>query len=430
MELAILVGALVVLIVLGAPMGVTMAVLPVAYILATGELPLSAVPYQMYEAIAVQPLLAVPFFILTAELMNAGQITERLLALARELVGRIRGGLGQMNVVGSMMFAGMNGSAVADVAAIGGILIPAMKRAGYPGPFAAALTAIGSTMGGILPPSILVVLLASTMGLSIGAAFAGGILPGVLVGIMLMGLVYLAAVRRGFGRYDAPFTFSALGRALIGAWAALIIPAVIIGGIVFGVFTATEAGAIAAMVAFFTGAFVYRTLTPRVLGATVFRAVKITSSVFIIIAASGPLSWLLNRIGALQGLEGFLLTFSHQPVLFAVVLVLFILAVGTILEPVPCVVVLGPALVKVCVAAGFHEIQAALLLSVGFIMGSVSPPVGVCYFTAAAIAGEKIDAVGRAILPFLLVEIVVMFLILLIPGLTLFLPRLFGLISG
>lgn len=172
MELAVLVTALVVLIVLGAPMGVTMAILPAVYILFTGELPLLAVPYQMFEGISQPPLLAVPFFILTAELMNSGQITERLLMLARELVGRIRGGLAQMNVVGSMMFAAMNGSAVADVAAIGGVLIPAMKRAGYPGPFAAAITAIGSTIGGILPPSILLVLLASTMGMSIGSLFA------------------------------------------------------------------------------------------------------------------------------------------------------------------------------------------------------------------------------------------------------------------
>jgi tripartite ATP-independent transporter DctM subunit len=429
MELAVLVGALVVLIVLGAPMGVTMAILPVCYILVTGELPLSSIPYQMYEAISVQPLLAVPFFILTAELMNSGKITERLLTLAREMVGRIRGGLAQMNVVGSMMFAAMNGSAVADVAAIGGVLIPAMKREGYPGPFAAAITAIGSTIGGILPPSILLVLLASTMGMSIGAVFAGGIVPGLLVGLLLMGVVYVLAVRKGWGRYEAPFTFRALWRAFIGAWAALIIPVVIVGGIVFGIFTATEAGAITVLVAFVTGAFVYRTLTPRVLGATLFKSVKITSSVFIIIAASGPLSWLLNRIGALQGLEGFLLQFAATPFIFAVVLVLFILLVGTLLEPVPCVVVLGPTLVKVCVVAGFHEVQAALLLSVGFIMGSVSPPVGVCYFTAAAIAGEKVDKVARAILPFLAVEIFVMFLILLVPPVTLLLPKLFGLIN-
>src|SRR5947208_4442288 len=417
------------MIVLGAPMGVTMALLPVAYILITGELPLSAVPYQMYESLSNAPLLAVPFFILTAELMNSGRITERLLALARELVGRIRGGLGQMNVLGSMMFAAMNGSAVADVAAVGGILIPAMKRAGYPGPFAAALTAIGSTIGGILPPSILVVLLATTMGMSIGSVFAAGIVPGILVGVSLMVVVYVYALRHGYARYEVPFTFRALWDAFVGAWSALVIPAVIIGGILFGVFTPTEAGAVAVVVAFLIGA-IYRTLTRSTFATTLFRSVKITSSVFIIIAASGPFSWLLNRIGALQGLEGFLLQFADSPWLFGVALIGIIFVVGTVLEPLPCVIVLGPTLVHACVAAGFHEVQAALVLSVGFIMGSVSPPVGVCYFTAAAIAGEPIDKVGRALLPFLLVEIFVMGLMLLIPAITLALPKLFGFVHA
>jgi tripartite ATP-independent transporter DctM subunit len=430
MALTLLVAALVVMIVLGAPMGVTMAVLPVIYILVTGELPLSAVPYQMYEALSNAPLLAVPFFILTAELMNSGKITERLLDLARELVGRIRGGLGQMNVLGSMMFAAMNGSAVADVAAVGGILIPAMKRAGYPGAFAAALTAIGSTIGGILPPSILIVLLASTMGMSIGSLFAAGIIPGLLVGVLLMGVVYIYAIRHGYGRYEAPFTFRALGLAFLGAWSALLIPTVIIGGILFGVFTPTEAGAVTVGVAFTIGAVVYRTLTRQSFGDTLLRSVKITSSVFIILAASGPFSWLLNRIGALQGLETFLLQFAQQPVLFGFMLIFVIFVVGTVLEPVPCVIVLGPTLVKVCVGAGFHEIQAALVLTVGFIMGSVSPPVGVCYFTAAAIAGEKIEKVARQLVPFLLVEVFVMFLMLAFPAITLTIPRLLGFIHG
>jgi tripartite ATP-independent transporter DctM subunit len=429
-ELTLLVTALVVLIVLGAPMGVTMAVLPVAYILITRELPLSAVPYQMYEALSNAPLLAVPFFILTAELMNSGRITERLLALARELVGRVRGGLGQMNVLGSMMFAAMNGSAVADVAAVGGILIPAMKAAGYPAAFAAALTAIGSTIGGILPPSILVVLLASTMGMSIGSVFAAGIIPGILVGVSLMVVVYVYAVKYGYARYEAPFTFRALWDAFLGAWSALLIPAVIIGGILFGVFTPTEAGAVAVVVAFLIGALVYRTLKRRTFGETLFRSVKITSAVFIIIAASGPFGWLLNRIGALQGLEGFLLRFTDSPWLFGIVLIGIIFAVGTVLEPVPCVIVLGPTLVHACTAAGFHEVQAALVLSVGFIMGSVSPPVGVCYFTAAAIAGEPIDKVGRALMPFLLVEVFVMALMLVIPPITLALPKLLGFVHG
>jgi tripartite ATP-independent transporter DctM subunit len=429
MALVLLTVALVVLIVLGAPMGVTMAILPVAYILVTGELPLSTVPYQMYEALSHAPLLAVPFFILTAELMNSGQITERLLALARELVGRIRGGLAQVNVVGSMFFASMNGSAVADVAAVGGILIPAMKRAGFPGPFAAALTAMGSTIGGIVPPSILIVLLASSLGMSIGAVFAAGIVPGLLVGLLLMVAVYIYAVLRGYGRVEEPFTFRALWIAFAGALPALVIPAVIIGGIMKGIFTATEAGAVAVLVAFCIGAFLYRTLTRRTFGRTLFRAVKISSSVFIILAASGPFSWLLNRIGALDGLAEFLARFAGTPVLFGVVLIAIIFVVGTILEPIPCVILLAPTLIKAMTGAGFHEIQAALVLTVGFIMGSVTPPVGVCYFTAAAIAGEKIDRVARALLPFLLVEVFVMILMLIFPAITLTLPKLLGFIK-
>ncbi|HMN80984.1 MAG TPA: TRAP transporter large permease [Burkholderiaceae bacterium] len=428
MALTLLIVSLVVMIVLGAPIGVAMAAVPTIYIWITGELPLSAVPYQMFEAVSVQPLLAVPFFILTAEIMNAGQITARLLVLARELVGRIRGGLAQMNIVGSMMFAAMNGSAVADVAAIGGVLIPAMRKEGYPGPFAAALTAMGSTMGGILPPSILLVILASTMGISIGAVFAAGVIPGMLVGLLLMAMVYVLALRRNWGRHTVPFTFGALLKAVLGAWGALLIPVIILGGIISGVFTATEAGAVAALSALLLGTLVYRTLTLRALGGALFRAVKITSSVFIIIAASGPLSWLLNRIGALEGLQNFLLQFAHSPLLFSVVVVILILVVGTLLEPVPSVVMLGPTLVSACVQAGFHEIQAAILMATGFILGSVTPPVGVCYFTAAAIGGEKVDKVARAIVPFLAADIAVMFLVLLIPSITLALPRLLGLI--
>lgn len=428
MDLTFLVLSLVAMVVLGAPIGIAMATVPAIYIWVTGDLPLSAVPYQMFEAVAVPPLLAVPFFILTAELMNAGQITARLLTLARELVGRMRGGLAQMNIVGSMMFAAMSGSAVADVAAVGGVMIPAMRKEGYPGPFAAALTAMGSTMGGILPPSILLAILASTMGISIGAVFAAGVLPGLLVGGILMGMVYVLALRRKWGRYEVPFTFFALLKAIQGAWGALLIPMIIAGGIISGVFTATEAGAVAALLALLLGTVVYRTLNPRALIEALTRAVKVTSSVFIIIAASGPLSWLLNRIGALEGLQGFLLQFAHSPVLFSLVLVGFILVMGTLLEPVPSVVMLGPTLVQVCVQAGFHEVQAAILMATGFILGSVTPPVGICYFTAAAIGEEKVDKVARAIVPFLAADVVVMFLVLLVPAMTLALPRLLGLI--
>ena len=430
MELVLLVTALIVMIILGAPMGVTMAVLPVVYILFTGELPLSTIPYQMYEALSSAPLIAVPFFILTGELMNSSQITERLLTLSRELVGRIRGGLAQVNVLASMLFAGMNGSAVADVAAIGGVLIPAMKRAGYPGAFAAALTAVASTIGGIIPPSIVMVLLASSMSMSVGTLFAAGIVPGILVGVLLMIVAWFYAVKRGYERYEVPFTFAALWRAFAGAWTALLIPAIIVGGILMGVFSATEAGAVTAVVALLIGAFVYRMLSVRALGDTLSRTVKVTSSVFIILAASGPFSWLLNRIGALQGLEQFFMAFTGNALLFGIILVVFILVVGTIIETVPCIIVLGPTLIKVSTAAGFHEVQAALVLTVGFLMGAVSPPVGVCYFTAASIAGEKLEAVARELVPFMLAEVAVMFLILYVPAITLAVPQLLGFVKG
>jgi tripartite ATP-independent transporter DctM subunit len=424
MEVAILMGALLVMIFIGAPIAVTMAVLPALYILVTGELPLSTVPYQMYEAVSSAPLIAIPFFLLTGALMNSGQITERLLALSRELVGRVRGGLAQTTVLVSMLFAGMSGSAVADTAAVGGVLIPAMKKAGYHGPFAAALTAVAGTIGGIVPPSIVMILLAGTMGMSTGGLFMAGILPGIAIGVMLMAVAYVISVKRKYPRYEEPFSLRALGTAFFGALPPLLIPLVIILGIVFGIFTATEAGAMTVIVAALIGLFLYRTLTLKALAVNVSHTVKVTSSVFFILAASGPFSWLLNRIGALKGLEAWFLGYAHSPITFTLLLIGFIFLVGTVIETIPAIVVLAPTLIKVSVAAGFHEIQAALVLVVGFIMGAVTPPVGIVYFTAAFIAEESLEKVAVALIPFIMVEVIVMFMILAFPPLTLWLPRL------
>jgi tripartite ATP-independent transporter DctM subunit len=403
---------------------VTTVVLPTIYIALTDELPLSTVPYQMYEAVASAPLIAIPFFLLTGALMNSGQITERLLLLSRELVGRVRGGLAQTTVLVSMMFAGMSGSAVADTAAVGGVLIPAMKKAGYHGPFAAALSAVAGTIGGIVPPSIVIILLAGSMGMSTGGLFMAGVLPGLVIGIMLMAVAYIISVKRNYPRYEEPFRWPVFASAFVGALPPLLIPLVIVLGIVFGVFTPTEAGAMTVLVAAAIGLFLYKSLTLREVGRTVSHTVKVTSSVFFILAASGPFSWLLNRIGALQGLEGWFMGYTQSPVLFTLVLVGFILLVGTVIETIPAIVVLAPTLIKVCVAAGFHEIQASLVVVVGFIMGAVTPPVGIVYFTAAFIAEEPLEKVGMALIPFMLVEVVVMFLILYFPALTLWLPRL------
>ncbi len=427
MELLLLVGSLVLLILVGAPIGVTMAVLPMIYIVFTGELPLSTVPYQMYEALAHAPLVAIPFFLLTGELMNSGQITERLLALSRELVGRFRGGLAQVTIMVSMLFAGMNGSVVADTAAVGSVLIPPMKKAGYSAAFAAAITAVAGTIGGIIPPSIAMILLASGLGLSVGGLFAGGILPGVLIGLMLMAVTYVIATRRGYERLEEPFSLRKLWLAFRGAMLPLTIPIVIVGGMVLGVFTSTEAGAVTAIVAALISAVAYRTLNRSNVRSVLTNSVEMTASVFIIIAAAGPFSWLLNQIGALQGLGGWLTGFAGDRVMFITALVGFIFVAGMIMDAVANIIVLGPTLVTACVAAGFPPIQAGLVVTVGFLMGTVTPPVGISYFMAAYIAEERLEPVAFALIPFILVEVFALVLMLLWPGLTMWVPSLMGL---
>ncbi len=429
MESILLLVSLVVLIVLGAPIGFVLAGIPTVYILFTDTAPLLTVPYQMYQALAHVPLVAIPFFMLTGELMNSSTITDRLLDLSRAIVGRVRGGLAQVNILTSMLFAGMNASVVADTATVGAILIPAMKRAGYSAPFSAAITAVSSTIGGIIPPSVAMVVLASSANLSVGALFSGGIIPGVMVGLGLMALTYVISVRRNYERSDQPFRIITVIRALGRASFALIIPIVLVGGIVGGVFSSVEAGALTALTAFLVGALIYRSLSPGEVFGAFGRAMKLSASVFVIIAAAGPFSWLLTRLGTLKLVESWLLGFADTPWLFVVVVVAFIFVIGMVMDAVANIIVLGPLLIDICVQAGFAEVQAALVVIVGFLVGTVTPPIGVAYFTAAQIARAKIEQVALAMIPFILVEVVVLYLMLIIPGMTMWFPKAFGFIN-
>ena len=429
MNALFLIVILLVFIGVGAPVGFVMVILPTIYILFTGELPLVTIPYQMYESISKAPLIAIPFFLLTGELMNHGKITDRLVDLSRELVGRIRGGLAQVNVVVSMIFAGMNGSAVADSAVVGTLIIPAMQRAGYSGPFAAALTAVSSTIGGIIPPSIIMILIASSLSLSVGALFAAGLIPGLLVGLALMLLCYIVSVIRNYERYEVPFTWRALGRAFLRSGLALLIPVILVGGIVSGIWGTVEAGAITAVTAFIIGKIIYRTLSWSEFFSAVKRAVVTTSSVFIIIAAAGPFGWMLNRLGALNFVEQWLLSYADSPILFALVIVTFMIFVGMVMDVLANIIVLGPTLVHVMVAAGYHEYQAGIIVCVALLMGVVTPPVGIAYFTVSAIARERLERVAIALIPFILAEVVVLLLMLLFPAVSLYLPAVFGFID-
>jgi tripartite ATP-independent transporter DctM subunit len=418
---------LILLILIGAPIALAMILLPTVYILATGAAPLLTVPHQMFEAVAKLPLVAIPFFILTGELMNSSAVTERILDLSRAIVGRLRGGLAQVNVVSSMFFAGMNGSAVADTATVGTVLIPAMKRSGYSPEFSAAVTAVASTIGGIIPPSIAMIILASAANLSVGALFAGGILPGILIGLLMIGVTYWIAARRGYERSSEPFSLGRLAFSLWRALGALVIPLVLLGGILGGWFSSVESGAITAAAALFVGAALYRSLRLSDFAGALMRTVRLSASVFIVIAASGPFSWLLAKFGTIAALEQWLTGFAASPVTFVLLLVGVILVIGIFLDAPANIIIFGPMLVAVSAAAGFPPVTAALVVVVGFLLGMVTPPVGACYFLASFIAGARLERVAVEMVPYMLIEVLVLLLMFAVPALTLAIPRALGL---
>ncbi len=426
MESILLLLVLVVLIMLGAPVGFTLILIPVVYILVTDAAPLILIPSQMFSAIDAVPLTAIPFFMLTGELMTSATITDRLVELSQRIIGRMRGSMAQANVLISMFFAGMNGSVVADTATVGSLLVPAMKKAGYPPAFAAAITAVSSTIGGIIPPSIMMIVLANAGGISVGALFAGGIVPGVMVGLLLMVINHIIARRNNFERCTEPFSFKALALSGCRSSFALLIPAVLVGSVVFGIAGVVEAGALTAAIALFVGLFIYRTITWHNCKSAFVRAFRNSAMVFIVIAASGPFSWLLTSLGAISDLEQWLLGYKNSPLLFALVLVLFICLLGMVMDSAVNIIVVGPILVDVMVQAGYPDVQAALVVVVGFLIGSVTPPVGVAFFTAGAIAEVRLEIVARAMLPYLIALFALLFVLIVVPELTMTLPNAFG----
>ncbi len=414
------------LILLGMPIGFAMALLPTVYIIVTDIVPLTAVPYQMYSALDKFPLVAVPLFLLAGELMNSGSITDRILDLSREAIGRVRGGMAQITVLMSMLFASLNGSAVASTATIGGIMIPAMKKAGYSPSFSASVTAVSSTIGGIIPPSIAIVLFASVTNQSVGKLFSAGILPGILVGIFFMIVAYVISVRHNYERYEAPFSLLNLGRVFLRSILALSLPMILYFGIVGGVFTPTEAGAVVCFLAFIIGKYIYRSMTWTDIRGALARTVRMTSAIFIIIAAAGPFSWLLTRLGALQGLESWLVGFQGNPILFVLAFLGVILIAGMLADIVANLIILGPTLMAAAGQAGISDTQASMVICIGFLIGTVTPPVGICYFTATRIAEEKLEKVAIALLPFIGAEVLLLILVLTVPPLTGLIPDLAG----
>jgi len=421
--------SLMTLILLGAPVGFSMILLPTIYILYTNAAPLLLIPAQMFNAIDSIPLTAIPFFMLTGELMTSATITDRLVELSQRIIGRLRGSLAQANVLVSLFFAGMNGSVVADTATVGSLVIPAMTKAGYKRSFSAGITAVSSTIGGIIPPSIMMIVLANASGISVGALFSAGIIPGILVALLLMIVNHILAVKYNFERSEEPFSWTALRKSTLRASFALIVPITLVGTVVGGIAGVVEAGAITATISLLVGLFIYRTINFSNTVSAFNRAFRNSASVFIIIAASGPFSWLLTSLGALGQLEEFLLSYANNPFIFALVLITFIYLLGMIMDSAVNIIVVGPVIVEVMVKAGYPEIQGALVCIVGFLIGSVTPPLGVAYFTAATVANATLESVAVAMIPYLVSLFFLLFILVVFPDITMWLPTYLGFVQ-
>ena len=417
------------LILLGAPVGFSMILLPTIYILYTNAAPLLLIPAQMFNAIDSIPLTAIPFFMLTGELMTSATITDRLVELSQRIIGRLRGSLAQANVLVSLFFAGMNGSVVADTATVGSLVIPAMTKAGYKRSFSAGITAVSSTIGGIIPPSIMMIVLANASGISVGALFSAGIIPGILVAFLLMIVNHILAVKYNFERSEEPFSWTGLRKSTLRASFALIVPITLVGTVVGGIAGVVEAGAITATISLLVGLFIYRTINFSNTVSAFNRAFRNSASVFIIIAASGPFSWLLTSLGALGQLEEFLLSYANNPFIFALVLITFIYLLGMIMDSAVNIIVVGPVIVEVMVKAGYPEIQGALVCIVGFLIGSVTPPLGVAYFTAATVANATLESVALAMIPYLVSLFFLLFILVVFPDITMWLPTYLGFVQ-
>ena len=383
----------------------------------------------VYNGIDSFPLMAIPFFMLAGELMNRGGITMRLVEFSQAFMGHLRGGLAHVNVLSSMLFAGLSGSAVADTSALGSMLIPAMEKQGYTRKFAAAITAASSVIGPIIPPSGIMIIYAYVMGESVAALFLAGVIPGAMVGIGLMLMVKIMANKYDFPVATNKYSWPERGQASIKAFFPLLTPVIILGGILGGIFTPTEAAAVAVAYALFIGLFVLRTLKISDLSGVITRAGITSSVVLLLVGAAMAFKTVVSLSHAPEQLAAFILTLTNNPLLLLFLINILLFIVGMFLDAGPAIIILGPILGPIFIGLGIDPIHFAIIMSVNLTVGLATPPMGLVLFVASAVSGERVEAIAKAILPFLAVEIVVIFLITYIPALSMTIPRLTGFVQ-
>ncbi|MFC6489158.1 TRAP transporter large permease [Nitratireductor sp. GCM10026969] len=420
MSLAILIGVFVGGLAAGIPVAVTLGLASMCYLLSAG-IPLVVMPQKMYAGIDVFVLLSIPGFILAGNLMNHGGITERIIRMANALVGWMRGGLGLSNVAGSMLFGGISGTAVADAASIGGVMIPGMKKVGYPGDFSAAVTAASSTVGPMIPPSVPMIIVGSLSGISVGRMFMAGAIPGILLGLAMMVTVYIIAVRRGFPHQ--PWQgFAELGRSFLSAFWALAMTALIVGGLLSGMMTPTETAVVASVYAFIVGVFIYGELPLMKVPKVVIDSAISSAAILALVGFANVFGWILVSERIPQMVAQAVLSVTDNKFLVILLINLFLLFIGMFMETIAALIVLFVPLLTLAQSVGVDPLHFATFAVLNLMIGLTTPPVGVCLFVCAGIARLPLAPVVRAIAPFLLTNIIVLLLVSYFPVFSTWLP--------
>ncbi|MFC7738876.1 TRAP transporter large permease [Roseomonas sp. GCM10028921] len=408
---------------LGVPVGIALGLASAVYLMGA-DIDLSVVAQYAYAGMDSFVLLCIPGFVLAGNLMNGGGITDQIVRFGNSLVGHIRGGLGLANVTGSMIFAGISGTAVAETASIGSVMIPAMRKAGYDAPFAAAVTAAASTVGPIIPPSVPMIIVGTLSGLSVGKMFLAGAIPGLLLGIGMMITVYIVSVRRAYPRGEWA-GFGEILRSSRGAFWALLMTAVILYGIVGGLFTPTEASVVAAIYALVVGLFVYKGFHIRQLPAILLESAIGSGALILLVGFANVFGWILTSEQIPQAIAAAMLALTTNKYLILLLINILLLIVGTFMETIAALIILFPPLLAVALAVGVDPIHFAIIAVLNLMIGLTTPPVDVCLFVAANIANASLGSVSKAIVPFLVCNIIVLLIVSYVPWVSLWLPSLY-----
>ena len=432
MSIAIfLVGTIFVLILVGIPVFASLGLAGIASLFAlpstnsvVASTPLLVVSQSIYTTISFFPLFAIPFFILAGEIMNRGGLTDKLIRFALLLIGRAPASLAQANIVSSVLFGGMNGSAQADTSCIGSVLIPAMVKEGYGKAFSAAVTASSSVCAPMIPPSIMLIIYGVTVNASIGALFMGGLLPGVMIGISLMIVVAILNVKHKFPRRTERLPMGEKFRIVIDAILPLGLPVIIVYGIRGGVVTPTEAVAVA--YSLFVCMLILRTVKIADLYPMFLRAATMSACILLIIACAKIIGYGLTVLQVPTILGNFFLSVSESPYVFLLLVNLLLLVMGMFMDGAACVVVLAPILTPIAMTLGIDPVHFGLVMVLNMVIGTCTPPLGVCLFIACNIARIPFEQGAKAIMPFLAAEITVLMLITYLPDVALFLPKYLG----